>query len=91
MQLPRKNQLEWIVWHDACADSLRAQVDMLSDLRLATNANVGWVIDEDDHRIILAHGQSTSGEVDYFAIPVANVLERNRIIPSKGRKAKSRT
>lgn len=90
MQLPRKNQIEWIVWRDACADSMRSHLDSVNELRLVTNANVGWVLDENEERIVLAHGQSTSGEIDHFVIPTNSIVERVRIVaPRDGKRGRS--
>lgn len=87
MQHPAKNQLEWIRWRDACAASSRAGEDELAQLRPATNVNLGWVIDENDQRVVLAHGYSSSGEIDHFVIPTACILDRSPIIPPRRTKA----
>jgi len=71
---PNKKCLVWVTWTDAVADSSRIHVDELSQVSLATNVNLGWIIDEDDKRVILAHGYSTSGEIDYFAIPKGDII-----------------
>ena len=86
MRRPKKNQLEWIVWKDACADSSRAHLDSIKDVQLVTNANVGWVFDENDERIVLAHGWSTSGEVDHFVIPTSCVVERQKVVSQRAPK-----
>ena len=76
---PPKVKLEWIVWKDACGDSSRAHVDSIKQAQLVTNCNVGWVIDEDADRIVLCHGNSTSGELDHFVIPTNCVVLREVI------------
>jgi hypothetical protein len=80
--LPPKNRIEWIIWKDACADSSRVAVDSIKDVRLVTNANIGWAIHEDDERIVFAHGQSTGGEIDHFVIPTNCVIERRSVVAS---------
>lgn len=95
--LPPRSKLEWVVWKDACADSSRVSVDSIQDVRLVTNTNLGWAIHEDDERLVLAHGMSTSGEIDHFVIPTNCIVERKPLFaraPSKGKagraQAKSR-
>ncbi|MGH7194627.1 MAG: hypothetical protein ACREJM_14005 [Candidatus Saccharimonadales bacterium] len=86
-QLPSKNRLEWVIWKDACNASCRVGVDAVKDVQLVTNANLGWVIHENAERLVLAHGQSTSGEIDHFVIPVNCILERRKVCPPAKRKA----
>ena len=71
-----KENLVWIIWKDACGDSARLQVDSVESCSLVTNTNVGWILHENEERVILAHGISTGGEVDFFAIPSNCVVER---------------
>ena len=66
----------WIVWKDACGDSSRVHIDSVQDCSLVTNANIGFIMHETDERVILVHGLSTGGEVDYFAIPTNCIVER---------------
>ena len=77
-------EVVWIVWKDACGDSARVQIDSVKDCSLVTNTNLGWIIHENEERVILAHGVSTGGEIDYFAIPSNCIVDR--IYLSKPRK-----
>lgn len=86
MELPPKAKPEWIVWKDACGDSTRTHVDSIKLAQLVTNTNLGWVIDEDEERIVLAHGTSTSGEVDHLVIPTNCVVSRHKVGERKPRK-----
>lgn len=74
MRRPDKRKLVWVTWHDAVGDTARTHVDDLAGLSLATNVNLGWVIHEDEKRIVLAHGFSTTDEVDHFTIPRGDIL-----------------
>lgn len=89
--LPPRTKLEWIVWKDACADSSRVAVDSIKDVRLVTNTNLGWVIHEDAERVVLAHGISTSGEIDHFVIPLNCIVERKPLFAGKPRGKKKPT
>ena len=66
----------WVIWKDACSDSARVHIDSVADCSLVTNSNLGFIIHENSERIILVHGVSTGGEIDYFAIPTNCVVER---------------
>jgi len=87
-QLPcKKSEIVYIVWHDALDESSRATVDVLLAARLSVNGNLGWIIHEDDTRIVLAHGNSeTTGEIDHSVIPQAMILERIYPFPPRKRK-----
>jgi hypothetical protein len=74
MKRPSKKQLVWVTWRDAQGDSSRTHVDDLAVITLATNVNLGWIIHENDRRIVLAHGYSSSGEIDHFAIPTGDIV-----------------
>ena len=80
------SELEIIQWQDAVGDSTRTHFESIADIRLAVNVNIGWVVDENENRIVLAHGRSDTGEVDHLTIPVDSILERKRV--SRGRKKK---
>jgi hypothetical protein len=60
--LPDRKELVWIVWKDACDSSSRVHVDSIKDVQLVCNANIGWILDENEERVVLGHGLSTSGE-----------------------------
>lgn len=92
--IPDKSQMVWIVWKDAVGDSSRMMADSVRDAQLVINVNCGWIIHENEERIVLAHGLSTSGEVDYFVIPSNCILERKPIIKARktvGRSTKTRS
>lgn len=72
----RKSDVMFIVWKDAVSEWTRGQLDEASSLQLAVNTNVGWVIHEDNERIVFCNGTSTTGEMDHLVIPAANVIER---------------
>ena len=74
MKRPNKKQLVWVTWRDAVAETTRMHIDELSKVCLAVNTNLGWIVDEDKERIVLAHGYSTSEEVDHFAIPQGDIV-----------------
>jgi len=75
----KRSQIEFIVWKDAVSDWTRASVDAAAELSLATNINVGWVVHQNEERLVLSNGTSSSGEMDHLVIPVANVVERIRL------------
>lgn len=43
---------------------------------LSKNFNIGWIINENDTRIILCFGTCSTGEYDIMAIPTNAVIER---------------
>lgn len=85
---PNKKELVWVTWRDAESSSTRTHVEDLADVRLSRNVNLGWVIHENDKRIVLAHGFCTSGEVDHFAIPRGDI-ESIELAAVPQRKAKN--
>jgi hypothetical protein len=87
MKLPDKKELVWITWKDAVNTSSRVHWESLKDQCLVCNSNVGWIVHETDERIVLAHGVSTSGEVDHFVIPVADIVTREPITARKREEA----
>lgn len=74
MITPNKRKLVWITWRDAVSDSTRTHIDELSKIRLSINTNLGWVIEEDQDRIVLAHGYDDADWIDHFAIPVGDII-----------------
>ena len=84
MNKPPPRKLVYITWLDAVGDSSREQESSLKDIELATNVNLGWVSHEDAKRIVLAHGWSTTGEVDYVAIPKNCVVSQEYVIKEEG-------
>lgn len=73
MSKPLKKELVWIEWQDAVGESARAHVESLKEVKLAMNTNLGWILHEDENRIVLVHGFSDTGEMDYFAIPKGDI------------------
>ena len=61
---PSRKQLVWVKWQDAVSDSSRTHYEELSEVRLSINDNLGWIIHENDKRIVLAHGYTATGEID---------------------------
>lgn len=86
-----KHELVYIIWEDACQQSSRADLETLKNITIATNENLGWVAHENESRVILAHGKSTTGEIDYFTIPTKNIVERRVVIPKRVKKTKAKT
>jgi hypothetical protein len=72
-----------ISWWDASQmnDRIREE-DFESFVGLSKNYNVGWVIHENDTRILLCFGTCSTGEFDIMAIPTGNVIERKTICKS---------
>lgn len=79
----RKEKIVIIWWWDAVSSSSRVQMDETGSLKLAQNCNIGWIAQEDDERIVLCHGKSTTGEVDHFLIPKPNIIKRVTVCPRK--------
>lgn len=79
----KKNELLFVKWKDAVGDSSRAHRDDVKNASLVTNTNIGWILHEDEERIVLAHGCSTSGEIDHFVIPKGDIVERTYVIKRK--------
>jgi len=67
-----------ITWFDACSDSARMHhdVETVVNYVLPTMHNVGYILHENDVRVMLAHGKGSSGEIDFFAIPVSCIIDR---------------
>lgn len=74
MNRPNKNKLVWLTWVDAASETSRADATEIAGITLATNQNVGWIIHEDQYRVVLAHGFSNTGEIDHFTIPRGNII-----------------
>jgi hypothetical protein len=85
---PNKKELVWITWRDAECSSTRTHIEEVSEVRLSTNVNLGWIIHRNERRIILAHGYATSGEIDHFAIPVGDIESIEYINVAKPRGVK---
>ena len=88
-RLPCKpSEVICLIWLDAQGESTRSNYDNVKQITLAVNSNIGWIADENDERIVFAHGSSTSGELDVFTIPKVNILERIPLVKER-KKAKS--
>lgn len=70
------HDVEVIIWRDAFGTSERIQEAEIPGITVATNVNIGYIIHENDDRLILANGHSTSGEIDHIVIPAENVTAR---------------
>lgn len=87
MTLPYpKNKLEFIQWNDAVADSDRCTEEVLEQMELVVNGNVGWVLHENDKRLVLIHGVSETLERDFTLIPVNAIISRIHLFPKAKRK-----
>lgn len=82
----RKSELIWLRWIDASGESCRVHVDDVHNLHSEVNTNVGWVVAENDSVLRLAHGNSTTGELDVLKVPLINILERIPIITPRKKK-----
>lgn len=76
------DEIVWIVWKDAMGDSTRTNFEALASVQLAINKNLGWIAHEDDERIVLANGLSSTHEVDHLTIPKSCIVERVAIVPA---------
>jgi len=81
-----KSGLVWIRWIDASGESCRIHIDDIQNMSAEINTNIGWIIAENGNVIRLAHGQSSTGEVDCFKIPKVNIIERIPIVPPRKNK-----
>tara|TARA_R110002020_G_scaffold12409_10_gene45545 strand:- start:708 stop:980 length:273 start_codon:yes stop_codon:yes gene_type:complete len=71
-----KRELVWIKWKDAVGTWSRFDGESLASLALVINTNVGWIAHENEDRVVLVAGISTSGEVDALVIPTHDIVER---------------
>lgn len=76
MKKPIASQFVVVRWWDACNESTRTDETELAKVKLAENINYGWVVHSNSERILLAHGFSSSGEVDHFSIPTGNIISQ---------------
>ena len=83
-----ENTLVWIKWRDAVGTWSRFDSESLASLSLVINTNIGWVAHENDERVVLVAGLSTSGEVDALVIAKHDIVER---IPVDGKKIQNNT
>ncbi len=75
----KKADVEFIFWKDAVSQWSRGQLEEAASLALAQNVNVGWVVHENEDRIVFCNGTSSTGEMDHLVIPTANVIQRVRL------------
>ena len=85
------NELVWIKWRDAVGTWSRFDGESLANLSLVTNTNVGWVAHENEDRVVLVAGISTSGEVDALVIPTNDIVERIVVNAAEQSSRKKRT
>jgi len=82
MKMPgKKKDIIVIWWYDAVSMPSREQTDAVNNLQLAVNCNIGWIMHENELRIVLCHGNSNTGELDHYLIPTANIMKRKLIFP----------
>lgn len=74
MDRPSKSKLVWIKWRDAVGGTSRADAAEIAGSTLATNDNLGFIVHEDEHRVVLGHGFSSTGEIDHYTIPRGNII-----------------
>jgi len=84
-----KSGLVWIRWLDASGESCRIHIDDVHNLSAEINTNIGWVVAENGDVLRLAHGQSSTGEIDCFKIPKVNIIERIPIVPERVKQKKA--
>lgn len=86
VRIPREDEpaLE-IYWQDAQGDSTRMRLEEVPHVRLAVVRSVGWIVDENEERIVFAQNVYDTGEVDSLAIPRSNIL---RIVKRDEKKRK---
>lgn len=72
-----------ISWWDASQmnDRIREE-DFETFVGLSKNYNIGWVLHENDVRVLLCFGTCSTGEYDIMAIPTGNIIERKTICVS---------
>jgi hypothetical protein len=61
-----KTEVVFLHWEDACGGR---DAHDLSD-----NINIGYIHYQDEHKTVLCHGVTTTGELDLMTIPTKNVL-----------------
>jgi hypothetical protein len=82
------NKSDFVIvwWDDAISETVRMQPEEVANAQLAVNWNVGWIVHENEKRVMLIHGGSSSGEVDVFQIAKADILEIVPLIPKRRKK-----
>lgn len=68
-----------VIWYDAVNVSSRIDSSELENVSLVKNVNVGWIYGRDGNKIVLVHGASESGELDYFVIPTCCIIDIKEI------------
>ena len=70
MRHPPQKELVWVEWKDAWGASDREHIDSPSPLKLATMFNLGWIVEQNDEAVKVAHGYSNDTEqLDVTIIP----------------------
>ena len=86
---PEARKVVWVEWHDAVGESTRTHFENIAECSLSKNFNLGWVLHENEKRIVLAHGFTAAGEIDHFTIPQADIISITPVAPPRARKPKN--
>ena len=76
----RQSEVVFVVWEDAVSEWTRGDFHAAAELQLARNTSLGWIVHENERRIVLCNGTSTSGEMDHLLIPVPNIVARIPVV-----------
>jgi len=78
-------------WKDA-VDAGRDNLESARDTQLAEFWSVGWLIQEDEERLVIAHETGDTGEVSHDVIHRKDLIDRKTLMPAltKRRQAKSK-
>ena len=76
-QLPRNEDIVIIVWRDA-VQGHRGN-ESVEDMGLSQRTHVGWILHENEHRIILCRSKCIDDGEECVAIPVAAIEHRERV------------
>lgn len=69
-----------ITWLDAAQMHERIrEEDFDSYVGLSKNQNIGWILNENEDRVILCFGTCSTGEFDIMAIPTNAIVERETL------------
>ena len=79
--------LLWIIWQDAVSGEQHMEDGDARAIALASNTPLGWIIDENESRVIVVNSLSTTGETKYIAIPTGWITAR---IPVQSKRTSSR-
>lgn len=71
-----RSDVMFVIWEDAVSEWTRGDLHAAAELRLARNVSLGWIVHENDKRVVLCNGTSTTGEMDHLVIPTSNIVAR---------------